>query len=176
MKKIDPSCCLGFYCRNPEEFEQFKIDGRKNFSPPQQPVNYPMCLIMDGRVGDHRIHTVVGSANSDASHDAFSSIKIASPMLTKEFDACGPDDDFPLEPDECKRPYGEPDLKSRQQKNYLKKSKTDGFSIDDFSSKLNKLNPFPNFMRQKSSSPITRRKNQSAEDDENSLESQFELL
>nr|XP_018668478.1 cysteine protease ATG4D isoform X2 [Ciona intestinalis] len=55
ISKMDPSCCLGFYCRDYKDFQSFVCEANKFLSPPKQKMSYPLCLIMKGSALDHRI-------------------------------------------------------------------------------------------------------------------------
>uniref|UniRef100_F6SFI7 Cysteine protease n=1 Tax=Ciona intestinalis TaxID=7719 RepID=F6SFI7_CIOIN len=53
ISKMDPSCCLGFYCRDYKDFQSFVCEANKFLSPPKQKMSYPLCLIMKGSALDH---------------------------------------------------------------------------------------------------------------------------
>lgn len=162
MKKMDPSCCLGFYCRTPDEFEEFKIQSQKNFTPPQQSVSYPMCLIMEGRSGDHEIKSTTLSPD-DIHEPNFS--KNASLSTASSYVGVDVGDNSPI------RKTSITGNKQDSEGAMLKKKKRgDAFRMDDVSSTLNKLNPLAKLMRK---SPTAKRKSPGEHEE---LESQFELL
>lgn len=182
-KKIDPSCCFGFYCKNSREFEQFKEEGKGN--PSKDTVNYPMFLIMDGHSGDHQF-SPSKTEKKTLSHEAQNDLTVASKMLSGEtHDLALNDPTEQLENDigasatnDIPQKISNTSSTKSAVKSSKKVSKVEGFS-EEMSAKLNKLIPdpskfYPKFMRQKSSSPTARRKNKNKE--EESLESQFELL
>nr|XP_039258263.1 uncharacterized protein LOC120334826 [Styela clava] len=178
VKKIDPSCCFGFYCRNSKEFEKFKEQCKKN---QKRTLSYPMFLIMDGRSGDHQFSpkTPEDPKELGESYDNYAQPSNIVPSNT-EYDTLPETSTVNLEEGIGATPSPNPIPSPKNGGKSPKKStKSDGFSMDEMSAKLNKLIPdpskfYPKFMRQRSSSPTSRRRNKNKE--EESLESQFELL
>ena len=56
ISKIDPSCCLGFYCRDESEFKAFVAQASEYLSPPKLKTSCPLYLIAQGSVRDHKYH------------------------------------------------------------------------------------------------------------------------
>ncbi|XP_071445101.1 cysteine protease ATG4D isoform X2 [Hetaerina americana] len=52
LSRMDPSCCLGFYCRTREEFNRFVKNVKPFLVPPHQKGEYPMFVFCDGRSKD----------------------------------------------------------------------------------------------------------------------------
>ncbi|XP_046850848.1 cysteine protease ATG4D-like [Xenia sp. Carnegie-2017] len=48
MKKMDPSCTIGFYCANKEEFENFCVKATEMCHPPMQKTTYPIFIVAPG--------------------------------------------------------------------------------------------------------------------------------
>jgi len=48
IKRMDPSCCIGFYCRKREDFEAFCKETVEVLKPPMQRTEYPMFIISEG--------------------------------------------------------------------------------------------------------------------------------
>nr|CAB3224206.1 cysteine protease ATG4D [Phallusia mammillata] len=55
VNKLDPSCCLCFYCRDQEDFQQFVSEANKLLAPPKQRNSYPLCLIENGSAQEHKM-------------------------------------------------------------------------------------------------------------------------
>ncbi|BFY99701.1 hypothetical protein BsWGS_02741 [Bradybaena similaris] len=52
MDKMDPSCTVGFYIKNAEDFQNFVQDVKEFISPPKQRNVYPLFTFSDGRQGE----------------------------------------------------------------------------------------------------------------------------
>lgn len=57
IDKIDPSCTIGFYCRNQKEFEKFVQQTEEMVAPPKQRLSYPMFVFSDGHSNEVKIDT-----------------------------------------------------------------------------------------------------------------------
>ena len=162
ISKLDPSCCLGFYCKNEEEFEEFISNARKFLLPPQLKTNCPLFLFADGSVRDHNKYlskTDKDSSSSDAvssSCEFQASNEESQPSTSNQNDKClKPSNSDPTSDVE----NGSEDCNVREA------SKSDKFAI----SLSNTRQFITNFYRQQSRSPKSKRKNIS-------LEEEFEML
>ncbi|XP_059469620.1 cysteine protease ATG4D [Neocloeon triangulifer] len=52
LLRMDPSCCLGFYCNTRTDFDQFVKQAKPNLVPPQQKSDYPIFVFCEGRSKD----------------------------------------------------------------------------------------------------------------------------
>nr|CAD7588644.1 unnamed protein product [Timema genevievae] len=52
LSKIDPSCCIGFYCRTQDDFYSFVRTAQSFLVPPSQKAQYPMFVFSEGRSTD----------------------------------------------------------------------------------------------------------------------------
>ncbi|KAF4532511.1 hypothetical protein B566_EDAN007626 [Ephemera danica] len=52
LHRMDPSCCIGFYCKTRDEFDNFVKAVQPLLVPPQQKSEYPMFVFCDGRSKD----------------------------------------------------------------------------------------------------------------------------
>lgn len=191
VRKVDPSCCLGFYCRTAKDFEVFKREAKQNFSSSKFGT-YPMYLVMDGCSGDHQPRSPTSqkelskSKNSQEPHPKVGIVSGSTAhrqedYLIRERTSPGPPQSVSIasaEGRECglervsvldvrKSPSSESPRKAH--------AKT---PTEELTAKLNRLLPdkskfYPKFMRQKSSSPASKRKNL---EKQSSLEHEFELL
>lgn len=58
LSKMDPSCCIGFYCANQAEFHNFINTVQPFLVPPTTTgsLEYPMFVFCDGKSSDNRMH------------------------------------------------------------------------------------------------------------------------
>eukprot|EP00794_Sanderia_malayensis_P008211 gene8211-9091_t len=61
IRKMDPSCCIGFYCRKREDFDEFQKETVNVLKPPMQRLEYPMFIFENGSSRANELHTGVGS-------------------------------------------------------------------------------------------------------------------
>ncbi|CAB3361655.1 Hypothetical predicted protein [Cloeon dipterum] len=52
LLRMDPSCCLGFYCQTRTDFDLFVKQVQPNLIPPQQKSEYPIFVFGEGRSRD----------------------------------------------------------------------------------------------------------------------------
>ncbi|XP_062576752.1 uncharacterized protein LOC134238646 [Saccostrea cucullata] len=57
IEKIDPSCTIGFYCRDQKEFEKFVQQTEEMVAPPKQRLSYPMFVFSEGHSYDVQVDT-----------------------------------------------------------------------------------------------------------------------
>ncbi|CAK8685470.1 unnamed protein product [Clavelina lepadiformis] len=56
VSKLDPSCCLCFYCRDESDFQSFVGEFNKCIIPPKQKTKYPLCVIQEGSSRDYKMN------------------------------------------------------------------------------------------------------------------------
>ncbi|CAH1774286.1 unnamed protein product [Owenia fusiformis] len=52
IEKMDPSCTIGFYCKNKEDFDEFVVRTQEVAFPPMQKDQYPMFIFSNGMSSD----------------------------------------------------------------------------------------------------------------------------
>ena len=154
--KMDPSCCLGFYCRDEEQFQYF-VEQANNGLSPLQKTNFPLYLVANGSVKDHKYNAADGvkvltsNSNSDISTEMEESdFASLSQQITSENEV----------------------FNSHCQNNATARSSSNSTSpkSDKFGFSFTKPREFiANFYRQQSKSPRSKRKNIP-------LEEEFEIL
>ena len=70
ISKLDPSCCLGFYCADENDFEAFRSESSKYLLPPKLKTNCPLFLFADGSVRDYSKYLSMSEKGSSASSNS----------------------------------------------------------------------------------------------------------
>jgi len=167
ISKLDPSCCLGFYCANEEEFEEFIKESSKFLLPPQLKTNCPLFLFAEGSVRDHNKY--VSKTNKDSIFN--SSMTNSEEFSILNDDLAQPSSCNQVTNDDSSKPSAS-ELGSNSDDEYgsSHSNVSEVAKSDIFSLSLSKPRQFiTNFYRQQSRSPKSKHKNIS-------LEEEFELL
>lgn len=151
MKKVDPSCCFGFYCRNAEDYGNFKQEAINSITPSEQHMKYPMCQILDGSAHDH--HVLV---KKEPEPDEIDEMVILDNYIGSNIPN-----------------HSGLSLDVVESTSKIDKARKISPETSRFSKLLPSSNFYPKFMRQKSSSPAVRRKHKHSEE---SFVHEFELL
>ena len=101
---MDPSCTIGFYCRNRSEFLELREKAEKVLAPPLQKGVYPFFTFIDQRADDTFTESFEQHLNSLCGHGATMSMSDPSSSLkkrTRRGNSSGKEvDDFIIEDDD----------------------------------------------------------------------------
>ena len=96
--KMDPSCTIGFYCRNKQEFCELREEAEKRLAPPLQKGVYPFFTFIDQHINDAFTDSLEQHLNSLAGYGATMTVQDPNASLLKRRKSSGKDiDDFIIE-------------------------------------------------------------------------------
>ena len=84
ISKIDPSCCLGFYCRNEEEFNQFSEDALTYIYTSNQKTNFPLFIVADGSAQDQNNYNFNITEPQNSKDNSFETLSLRQDSSTSD--------------------------------------------------------------------------------------------